>query len=532
MHSTAARIDAGLCHWSPEATMLHVSLFIEVLRLRPRLFFWLVTLTQAAVWTIMPALFYSAPPGSVAEVLVIGREAGFSAEIGPPLAYWLADLSFRAAGNSVTGVYVLAQLCVAATYWAVFTLGRDLVGDRQAVLAILLMTGISALSAATPDFGPALLAMPLWALGVLAFWRAINTENSLMWLVLAALLGALIMTSHIGLILFALLAAFSLASSQARRNLFSPQGVGAALIVSFMALVTFVLMGESRGEFLSRLSALRNVAAIQQNLNGWLRLGATVVLSHVGFVIMAALAARAVSFRRPNAPAIAGKAVDDVSRALIFYVALAPAIIATVGAAIVGYTGILNPAPLVVFSGLALIIAAGPRIALHNQHLLGWAWAGLLLVPPIVIAAFVTAAPVLLGTELKVAQPASAVSRFFAENFERRTGRPLAIVAGDRNLALMVAAVAPSRPAAMIEEPGFPKIIAAKDIPEKGMIVVWPATDTAGTPPPSIKARFPDLAPEVPRAFERSIQGWQPLLRIGWGMVRPAATTPASPPAQ
>jgi 4-amino-4-deoxy-L-arabinose transferase-like glycosyltransferase len=512
--------------------MLHVSLFIEILRLRPRLFFWLVTLTQAAVWTIVPALFYSAPPGNVAEVLVIGRNAALNSEVGPPLAYWLADLAFRAAGNSVVGVYVLAQFCVVATYWAVFTLGRDLVGDRQAVLAILLMAGISALSAATPDFGPALLAMPLWALSVLAFWRAVRTEQSWMWFVLTALLGVLMITSYLGLILTALLALFTAVNPHARARLISPHGAGAAFFIMSLALVPLALLGESRGELLSRLTALRSAEMIHQNLTGWLRLGATVLLSHVGFVIIAVLAARAISYRRPNAPAIEGKVVDDTSRALIFYVALAPAVAVTVGAAIVGYAGTLNPAPLVVFSGLALIVAAGPRISLHNQHLLGWAWTGLLLVPPVVIAIFVSAAPVLFGTELKVAQPASAVGRFFAENFERRTGRPLAIVAGDRNLALMVAAGAPSRPAAIVEEPGFPKVT-AKDIADKGMIVVWPVTDTAGTPPPAIKERFPDLAPEVPRAFERPVQGWQPLLRIGWGMIRPAAaSTPANPPAQ
>jgi hypothetical protein len=55
----------------------------------------------------------------------------------------------------------------------------------------------------------------------------------------------------------------------------------------------------------------------------------------------------------------------------------------------------------------------------------------------------------------------------------------------------------------------------------KGAIVVWPTNDTSGTPPPEVKERFPELVPEVPRAFERSVQGRLPLLRIGWGVLRP-----------
>ena len=53
--------------------------------------------------------------------------------------------------------------------------------------------------------------------------------------------------------------------------------------------------------------------------------------------------------------------------------------------------------------------------------------------------------------------------------------------------------------------------------------MVWRASDTVGTPPPDIARRFPGLVPEVPRAFEWLVTGRQPLLRIGWAIVRPKA---------
>ena len=52
-------------------------------------------------------------------------------------------------------------------------------------------------------------------------------------------------------------------------------------------------------------------------------------------------------------------------------------------------------------------------------------------------------------------------------------------------------------------------------------IDAWTATDAAGTPPEALKAAFPDMVPEVPRSFSRSIQGRLPLLRIGWAVIRP-----------
>ena len=72
------------------------------------------------------------------------------------------------------GLYALAQACIVVTYWAVFTLGRAIVGTRHAVLGVLLMVGIAAFTVPSPDFGPAVLAAPLWALALLHYWRAVG----------------------------------------------------------------------------------------------------------------------------------------------------------------------------------------------------------------------------------------------------------------------------------------------------------------------------------------------------------------------
>ena len=56
---------------------------------------------------------------------------------------------------------------------------------------------------------------------------------------------------------------------------------------------------------------------------------------------------------------------------------------------------------------------------------------GLLLAPALFVPVVMLSLPWATGTELKIAQPAAAMGRFFAENFERRTGRSLKIVTGD-----------------------------------------------------------------------------------------------------
>jgi hypothetical protein len=136
-----------------------------------------------------------------------------------------------------------------------------------------------------------------------------------------------------------------------------------------------------------------------------------------------------------------------------------------------------------------------------------------------------------VGVDLSVNRPAGQMARFFADNFERRVGSPPLIVAGSPRTAALIALGAPSRPSLFLDAtPDKSPWVTEKDIKLKGAIVVWPTTDTAGTPPSDLKQRFPDLVPEVPRAFERPVQGRLPLLRIGWAIIRPqpaATETPA-----
>src|ERR1700684_2634624 len=125
--------------------MRFTSLVVELIRARPRLVVWLVVLFQAALWLILAMLLYRSPPGDLATVLAYGREYRVGTDLGPPLAFWLADIAFRAAGNHMFGVYLLAQLCGVATFLALYLLARSVVGGQQAGVAGLL---------------------PVWAVGV------------------------------------------------------------------------------------------------------------------------------------------------------------------------------------------------------------------------------------------------------------------------------------------------------------------------------------------------------------------------------
>src|SRR5271163_4217687 len=210
--------------------MLHTSIIVEMLRSQPRLTFWLAALIQTTLWWVFPSLFFSSPPGDLPIVLAVGHEFQLGSYFGPPLAFWLADIAFDIGG--AVAVYLLAQVCVLVAFWAVFTLGRAIVGIHHAAFAVLLMVGISAFSAPTPNFGPSVLAMPLVALSLLSLWRAVGERHRVSWFVLGLELGLLLLTTYAGLILLALIALFLAGTRRGRRAMRSADPwLASALIV-------------------------------------------------------------------------------------------------------------------------------------------------------------------------------------------------------------------------------------------------------------------------------------------------------------
>ena len=214
---------------------------------------------------------------------------------------------------------------------------------------------------------------------------------------------------------------------------------------------------------------------------------------------------------------------DPFGRRFVYFFAVVPAFVAALLAGLsvqpqtVGHLG-----PYLVLSGLAIVVFAGNSIPLHRPRLVATVWSLLLVVPPLGVAAAITVLPWFGVSGIEVGQPAAAMGRFFAESFERRTGTPLAIVAGEPRTAALVALGAPTRPSLYLDAtPDRTPWVTMDDVRRKGAVVVWPNDDTRAQVPADIAQRFPGLVADVPRAFERMVQGRLPLLRIGWGVVRP-----------
>jgi hypothetical protein len=507
--------------------MFYVPLYVEALRSRPRLVFWLAVLAQATLWFVVPTLLYSAPPGDLAHLLAVAHDPPLRPDVGPPLAYWLADHTFRAAG--MLGIYLLAQVCVVAAFYCVFALGRAMVGPTHAVMAVLLMVGIFTFGVPTPEFGPAILAMPLWAAAMLFYWRAVTEKRRAYWFAFAAAAAGLLITTAYALIFISVPILFTIGSRRGRTAAKTFEAWIAWAVIAGMVYVHFEFLTRAGFALKPVVHRLRIAGAAAGNAEAWFHLVGALLLAHAGLIVLVALALGWPRLRAPAepAPAIARRPVTPSVLNFVKMFAFGPVLLTTIVVVLADlHLSVVDAAPLLLLSALAVVAFLGDSIELHHPRNLGMAWAGLLVAPAILVPIAIVVLPWATGTELKVAQPATAMGKFFADSFTRRTGRPLTIVGGDPHIAELVAIGAQSRPQVYFEANPAPESrITADAVRRNGAVIVWQSPDTNPAPPPDIQERFPDLAPEVPHAFARPVRGRLPPLLIGWGVIRPQDVT-------
>jgi hypothetical protein len=241
-----------------------------------------------------------------------------------------------------------------------------------------------------------------------------------------------------------------------------------------------------------------------------------------GIVLLVVLNSGWFTRNPEEAPIIYRPPVDPQARDFVYFFAIGPALLGSLISGLFDLDRVAGGAGIaLLMTGLAAIVATGDLVHLRRQRLLRSVWAAAVAAPALAVLAATIFLPWTGSGEVATSLPAQAIANFFGDSFERRTNHPLKAVTGDAQLAALISLDA-GRPHLLLDAaPERTPWLTLAKFNETGGVVVWRASDTVGTPPPDIAQRFPGLVPEVPRAFEWFVTGRQPLLRIGWAIVRP-----------
>jgi hypothetical protein len=501
---------------------LEASIFVEALRAHAGSFVAGALIVHALLWTLAPAISEPTPVPKIALGLAMGREWMLGYAGLPPLAPWVLQAVY-AATRSILAVKMLGPAAVAITGWLVFALARRIVGERQGAIAALVMVAVHPVAFPVGALDSTLVQMPLVAGAALAWWRAVREGDQRGWLLLGLMLGLFPYAGILGIFPAAVLLGLTLATATGRTTLRTHDSYGGAL----MGLVILAIVAAPRLAWLytHQFSGLIEDATVLEPLGAIKPYEALsgALAGHLGLLALIVVASPLLGGGRaatviPRAP-IAGFTLGTVIAlaTLPFALAAAAAMLWDVRVSVGAF------APVLLYSGLFVVVLAGERLSIHRQHAAAFVAILFLLLPPALDAFAGFVAPWVGNRGLATNWPAAEVARLVTNTFHARTGKRLEIVIADAVTASQIALASSDRPHIFADgDPAFSPWIKERDLRAKGAVAIWPIVRGNTAPSAALTAHLPLFVPEAPLTLPWVWPGRLEPVRLGWAIIPPA----------
>jgi 4-amino-4-deoxy-L-arabinose transferase-like glycosyltransferase len=441
-----------------------------------------LVLAQIAFWTLAPALSHSAPPLDVVEMYVWGREHVVATFKHPNLPGLVLEATrFLTFGQTGWPAYLVSQVFIGATFWAVFALGRDLMDGPRALAGALLLTGVYFFSWVTPEFNHNVAQMPLWALVMLFLWRATTNGKWLDWLLLGAFAGLSLWAKYSSAILLVVAAIWILWDATARKRILTPG--------PWIALAAFALTAAPQALWLiAHAFQPFGYAARRASGGEWyapLEFLGTLALDHLPMLLLLAVAG------------FFGKAAADApakpqQRALRFLLllGLGPALLTALGAAL-GGAALRSSwgAPMVVLSGLIVVALMSTKFSAPRLQRLGVGAFALIVLISGLYFGHMAYGREFREKPLRGNWPQAEISATLEQTWRSEThNAPLNIVAGDIWTGGLIGLDTPHPPSVLINgDFATSPWVTPEELARDGALVVW-----SGSQPQELQAFIAD----------------------------------------
>ena len=168
----------------------------RALSLSPRTCLIIFCLFQLTLWTMGPWVIRFNPVYDTMESFVWGNQWQWGYDKHPPFTAWMTALFGKLTSPPDLGLYFLAQLSIVVTFLAVWRLAKEYLDELNAILAVIMLTGILHYSNLSERVTPDTMQSPLWALLALSFYLAVNQQSLRYWLLTGLLTGMAILTKY------------------------------------------------------------------------------------------------------------------------------------------------------------------------------------------------------------------------------------------------------------------------------------------------------------------------------------------------
>jgi len=135
------------------------------------------------LWTLAPSVSNLNLPLDTIEALAWGSNLDWGFNKHPPLSAFAVECFYLIFGANDWSYYLLSQIFVVISFFFVWKLSNEILEDKTfSLLSVLILSGIYFYNFTTPEFNVNISQLPFWALTVYFFWRGINSDNKINWI--------------------------------------------------------------------------------------------------------------------------------------------------------------------------------------------------------------------------------------------------------------------------------------------------------------------------------------------------------------
>ncbi len=188
------------------------------------------------LWLLIPSLLYGNPPTDSVEGVAWGNLWLWGYEKHPFLAPWLTAFFADITGMVGWSIYFLSQLSVIVCFWAVWRLANKVLAPWHALIAVVLLEGVSYYNFQSTSFNPNVLMLPMWALTSLVFYNALTQGKLKWWILLGISAGLALLTKYESGMLFFIMLLVMLITEQGRAA-FKHYGIYLSAIIAIIVFL-------------------------------------------------------------------------------------------------------------------------------------------------------------------------------------------------------------------------------------------------------------------------------------------------------
>ena len=137
-----------------------------------------------------------------AEILFWGQEWQWGGYKHPALPAWFLQAFLLILPNKVASYYFVGQVTLAATLFFVWLLAREILDNRQAILATIILASAIFYSFYSLTYNANTLSLLAWAAFNLCLWKALNHKGDRWWVALAIAASVAVLSKYAAMLIF------------------------------------------------------------------------------------------------------------------------------------------------------------------------------------------------------------------------------------------------------------------------------------------------------------------------------------------